>query len=200
MNLSGNHVIPLFRWLGKPFFYSTVIWSITNYNGDCTNCIVAYFGSKLCHLLFILHQKSNCIYLMQDRPTMNIAGRWHDSIEIIKKDFEQQQQATVVPISSKVACPTLSSQVVFYSHPIVVLLIIWGAVIANVQNRIQGGGDQRGDQQVNDQSPMMRELTKRHWFRSEKMCKPLWQECVCVEKLPKSKAYATTECNAQSWN
>ena len=119
MNLSSNHVIPLFRWLGKPFFYSTVIWSITNYNGDCTNCIVAYFGSKLCHLLFILHQKSNCIYLMQDRPTMNIAGRWHDSIEIIKKDFEQKQQATVVPISSKVACPTLSSQVVFYSHPIV---------------------------------------------------------------------------------
>ena len=42
--------------------------------------------------------------------------------------------ATVVPISSKVACPTLSSQVVFYSHPIVALLM--KAVIANVENRI----------------------------------------------------------------
>ena len=81
-----------------------MIWSITNYNGDCTNCIVAYFGSKLCHLLFILHQKSNCIYLMQDRPTMNIAGRWHDSIEIIKKDFEQKQQATVVCTNFKQSC------------------------------------------------------------------------------------------------
>ena len=172
MNLSSNHVIPLFRWLGKPFFYSTVIWSITNYNGYYTIYMVEYFGSKMCNLLCILHQKSNCIYLIQDRPTVNMAGWWHDSIEIIKKDFEQQQQATVVPISSKVACPTLSSQVVFYSFSIT------KSSSGDCKRRQEQGGGINGGTNKSTTSPMMimmRELTKRHWIHSKKICNPIAQ-------------------------
>ena len=57
-----------------------------------------------------------------------------------------------------VACPTLSSQVVFYSQQGLLLshrglVLTPPSVIANV---VAGNwADQRGDQQVNDQSPMM---------------------------------------------